>query len=106
LRTSGSESNRSRPLCVIGLIQIPGVAVHDLGVLRCGIVTFTVEGWLPVDVRHELTKRSINVTASGDSVKLQMEERGVNGLIRASVHYYNTEDEIEQFAQAIESLRP
>lgn len=86
------------------LAHVPGVTVHDLGEVRCGIVTFTVDGWLPVNVRRELTKQSINVTASGDSVKLQMEERGVTGLVRASVHYYNTEDEIERLANAIESL--
>jgi cysteine desulfurase / selenocysteine lyase len=72
--------------------------------VKCGIVTFTVDGWHPVEVRHELAAQSINVTASGDSVKLRMEERGVSGLVRASVHYYNTEDEIERFAVAIESL--
>ncbi|HUG16199.1 MAG TPA: aminotransferase class V-fold PLP-dependent enzyme [Thermomicrobiales bacterium] len=87
------------------LIRIPGVAVHDRGEVTCGIVTFTVEAWHPVDVRRELTAQSINVTASGDSVKLQMEERGVTGLVRASVHYFNTEGEIERFARAIESLR-
>jgi cysteine desulfurase / selenocysteine lyase len=87
------------------LLQIPGVAVHDQGEVKCGIVTFTVDGWHPVEVRHELAAQSINVTASGDSVKLRMEERGVSGLVRASVHYYNTEDEIERFAVAIESLR-
>lgn len=84
---------------------IPGITVRDLGTVRCGIVTFTVEGKSGWDVRTALHARSINVWVSPmASTRLDMEARGLKDLVRASVHYYNTEEEIDAFCVALESL--
>jgi cysteine desulfurase / selenocysteine lyase len=88
------------------LAALPGVVVRDLGERKCGIVTFTVQGREPVDVRGRLAEQQINVTTSSTaSTRFDMEDRGLTGLVRASVHYYNSEEELERFAGAIAALR-
>ena len=88
------------------LAAIPGVALHDLGARRCGIVTFTVEDVSPDDVRDALAKQKMNVLVSrAASTLLDMTRRGLAEVVRASVHYYNTSGEIERFCAAVEALR-
>jgi len=87
------------------LSPIPGVIVHDRGVTQCGIVTFTVEGRDPSEIKQALARQQINVTVSErSSTLLDMDERGLTSMVRASVHYYNSEEEVARFCQAIEEL--
>ncbi len=87
------------------LSPIPGVIVHDRGITQCGLVTFTFEGKDPAAIKEMLARQRINVTVSERrSTLLDMEERGLTSLVRASVHYYNSEEEVEHFCQAIEML--
>jgi selenocysteine lyase/cysteine desulfurase len=84
------------------LNAIPGVQTRDLGAQKCGIVTFTVEGHEPAEIRRRLLDQKINVsTSTVFSTRFDMEARHLTGLVRASVHYYNTDDEIEGFCKAI-----
>jgi selenocysteine lyase/cysteine desulfurase len=85
---------------------IPGLVVRDLGLRRCGIVTFTVEGSTPAAVESALAARRINVTVSAaGSTLLDMSDRGLAAVVRASVHYYNSEAEVDRFCTAISALR-
>ena len=85
------------------LLEISGVAIHDLGRERCGIVTFTVDGIPAVELQKKLASEKINITVSfADSNRLDFLARHLSQLARASVHYYNTEDEITRFCAAVE----
>ncbi|HET9221820.1 MAG TPA: aminotransferase class V-fold PLP-dependent enzyme [Roseiflexaceae bacterium] len=87
------------------LQALPGVTVHDLGQVQCGIVSFTVAGHDARAVREALLAQQINVsTSSLFSTRLDMAARGLNTLVRASVHYYNTDAEIERFCAALANL--
>jgi len=87
------------------LAEVRGVTVHDLGAERCGIVTFRVAGHEPKAVREALASRRMNVSVSTlHSTRIDMEARGIPALVRASVHYYNSEEEVERFCAAIKSL--
>ena len=84
---------------------IPRVQVHDLGVQQCGIVTFTMDGCSPQEIRGKLEEQKINVSVSTVySTRLDMDQRGLAGVVRASVHYYNTEEEIEHFCDSMTHL--
>jgi cysteine desulfurase/selenocysteine lyase len=88
-----------------GLRDIPGATVHDLGVEQCGIVSFALDGRDPVVVTKAMAEQSINTSVStANMTRLDMEARGLESLIRASVHYYNSDDEIQRLLAAIESL--
>lgn len=88
------------------LAQIPNVRLHDTGSERCGIVSLTLEGRDPRDVASALDSRSINVTAAAAAVTpLDLPARGLReGIVRASVHYYNTTDEVERFCSALAEI--
>jgi selenocysteine lyase/cysteine desulfurase len=85
------------------LAEIPGVSVRDRGRRRCGIVTFTVEGTPARDVVATLRQRRINCHVSAGSTPIDRARR-LPDLVRASVHYYNTEEEVTRFAAAVASL--
>jgi len=86
------------------LDAIPGVTVRDIGEVQGGIVTFTIENRDLNAVKEALASQAINVTVSRTpSTRLDMEDRGLSQIIRASVHYYNSEDEVARFCAAIEA---
>ena len=86
------------------LSRMAGVTVRDAGVERCGLVSFTVAGREADEVQRTLARARINVSVSRvSSTRLDMEARGLPDLVRASVHYYNTAEEIERFCRVLAS---
>ena len=87
------------------LAQVKGVTVRDLGRVRCGIVTFTCNGHSPGEVMQRLKANGIAVrTVERSSARIDMEQRGLDELVRASVHYYNSEAEIERLCAAVRAI--
>jgi len=79
-----------------------GVTVHDRGATKCGIVTFTVDGEAPRALRDRLRRDDIHVSvSSASSTRLDMDDRGLSQLVRASVHALTTDDELERFVRAV-----
>ncbi|HEY9899887.1 MAG TPA: aminotransferase class V-fold PLP-dependent enzyme [Pantanalinema sp.] len=88
-----------------GLSALAGVTVQDQGLRRCGIVSFTVDGHDPLALREALSAQGINLTTSSvGSTRLDMEARHLAMVLRASVHYYNEEREIEALVAALSRL--
>ncbi len=88
------------------LASLPGVTLRDRGAELCGIVSFTVEHREPSAIADLLARQAINVNASpGFVTPFDLEARGLtSGVVRASVHYYNSEDEIERFCKTLATL--
>jgi cysteine desulfurase / selenocysteine lyase len=86
----------------LALGAIPGITVRDLGRERCGIVTFTAAQVPAEDLYQSLAAAKINTTTSSIfSTRYDMTARGLDRLLRASVHYYNTEAEIARFCEVV-----
>lgn len=84
------------------LADLPGVTVHDLGERKCGIVTFRVEHEAPKDTALRLAESRMNVSVSIQRfAQLDLGARNLDALTRASVHYFNTSDEVERFVAAV-----
>ena len=84
------------------LAELPGIAVQDLGKVRSGIVTFTKDGEQPRDIQARLRAADIGVSVSGkSSAQLDFGRRGLTQVVRASVHFFNTEDEVRTFCKVL-----
>jgi cysteine desulfurase/selenocysteine lyase len=87
------------------LDAIPGITVRDKGLERCGIVTFTAETMPAEKLQTALARRRINTSlTTTSSTLLDMAARGLTAMVRASVHYYNSEEELERFAASVADL--
>lgn len=86
--------------------QMPGFSVHDRGRLRGGIVTFSHAGMAAAEIVSRLRQeRAINTSVS--AVQLTRSEllaQGLTHMVRASVHAFNTEEELEELASALRQL--
>ncbi len=86
------------------LTEIPGVTVHDLGKIKCGIVTLSKDNESASNLTERLQKHSIETSVSiAPYARLDFENRGLDEVLRASLHYYNTEEEITKFCEIIGS---
>ena len=74
---------------------------------HCGIVTFNVEGCHPHDVASILDTDKICVRAGHHCAQPLMQSMGVpmGSTCRASLYFYNTEDEIRFFAERLAKVR-
>jgi selenocysteine lyase/cysteine desulfurase len=85
--------------------EIDGVTVYDRGEVQGGIVTFEIDGRHPLEVLELLAERSINVsTSTSFSAPIDMHRRRIDGLVRASVHAYNTDEEIDELVAAVKVM--
>jgi selenocysteine lyase/cysteine desulfurase len=81
---------------------LPGITVHDSGDQQCGIVTFSVDGIESVQVKNELAVKNINVSVGkASSTLIYMNRKHLTAIVRASVHYYNTEEEIDALCKVL-----
>lgn len=88
------------------LTDVAGVSVHDTGLHRSGIVTFSSRDHGSMAIMEALRRAQINVVvADPANAKLDLEERGLGPVVRASVHYFNTEEEIARLVQLVASMR-
>ena len=77
--------------------RVPGLTLHDLGEVQCGIVTFTIDGVDPYELAARCAARaSTSRCRPSTSRVFDFEARGLDAVARASVHYYNT-DELDAF---------
>ena len=106
----GVEQTTSR-LRVLGaelrerLGEIDGVVVRDKGRERGGIVTFTVDNVPATEVKASLANDRIHTSVSvASTARYDLGGRGLDEVVRASVHYYNTSEEVDRFAAALQQL--
>lgn len=87
------------------LAAIDGVSLADQGTEQCAIVTF-YSAQMPADqLQQRLARRQINTSSVPFSANpVSSEKRHHPALLRASLHYYNTVEEIEYFVDELKQL--
>ena len=82
------------------------VTLYDGDGDRSGIVTFTVDGHQPEGLKAKAASAGINVSVSdGPWIEPSSSNRFLTAVLRASPHYYNTEDELARLVDVIARLR-
>ncbi|CAN5502165.1 aminotransferase class V-fold PLP-dependent enzyme [soil metagenome] len=77
-----------------------GITTHDGGTRRSAIVTFSVPGRAADEVRTTLAAARINFSVVAPPfARLDMESRGLEHVVRASPHVYNTDEELDRLVQ-------
>jgi len=81
------------------------IQVMDTGNIKSGIVTFINEKNDAEEVMKYLFKNKVNVSVVvASSSLLDLQDRNITEAVRASVHYYNTIDEVDKFISLLEKF--
>jgi selenocysteine lyase/cysteine desulfurase len=87
------------------LAGLGGVHVHDGGQRRSGIVTFTMDAATPARVKQAALATGINVSVSESHfARLDMAAPNPEAVVRASPHYYNTDEELDRLVDVVATL--
>ena len=89
------------------LAALDGVAVHDGGSRRSGIVTFTVAGSAPSDVKTAAAAAGVNVSVTeAGAARFDMGGLRPEAVVRASPHYLTTEEECARLVEVVAVCAP
>lgn len=90
-----------------GLKKVPHVQVQGSPDPKehCGIVSFTIDSVHPHDVSSILDADGIAVRAGHHCAQPLMQQIGVMSTTRASMYFYNTEEDIEKLLASVQTIR-
>lgn len=90
-----------------GLQRLP--EVHIVGAPEPenhhGIVTFTVDGVHPHDISEILAADGVAIRAGHHCAQPLLRHLGLMSTARASIAFYNTEEDVERFLESVSTLR-
>jgi selenocysteine lyase/cysteine desulfurase len=79
--------------------------IQDRGKEKASIITFSVSGKSPDEVKKYFYAQNINMnTVSRTSAIYDFAEKELEWVARVSPHYYNTEEEIDIFLDALDKM--
>ena len=90
-----------------GMKKIPGVNIlgSDDPDKHCGILSFTVDGVHPHDIATILDSCHVDVRAGHHCAQPLLAYLKTPSTTRASLAFYNTEEEVLRFTQSLKTLR-
>ncbi len=84
------------------LSNLSGITVRDLGTEHAGLVTFSHDTLSAAEITAALKAENITVkTIPRAGALIDTFARDIPELVRASAHYYNSEDELATFLRAL-----
>ncbi len=99
------QVNRIAEFLRAELASADGVSVHDGGSRRSGIVTFTAAGVEPIVIKGAATAAGVNVSVTeAGAARLDMGGARPEAIVRASPHYFNTEEECARLVEVVADL--
>ncbi len=101
------QEKKLTALLMEGLARMPYIKVYGSRdyTRHCGIVTFTMEGVHPHDMASVLNDDKVCIRAGHHCAQPLMQFIGAGSTARASVYFYNTEEEVERFLDRLSRVR-
>ena len=105
--TIEEQEQKLTKLLMEGLEKLPYIKVFGSKDYKkhCGIVTFTMEGVHPHDMASVLNDDHICIRAGHHCAQPLMQFIGAGSTARASVYFYNTEEEVKAFLDKLSKVR-
>ncbi len=90
-----------------GMKKLPYIKIYGSSdpARHSGIVTFTMEGVHPHDISSVLNDDHVCVRAGHHCAQPLMQFIGAGSTARASVYFYNTEEEVDRFLEHLSGVR-
>lgn len=84
---------------------LSGMSVHDRGTRLSGIVTVSCNRHPAQHLKSRLSDHAINTGVSARSYAvLDFDEKGIDGALRISPHYYNTDSEMDVLVETLAGI--
>jgi cysteine desulfurase/selenocysteine lyase len=84
-----------------GLSSVDGLRIYGTAPDKVSVISFLIGGIHPYDAGMILDKMGIAVRTGTHCAQPLMERYGITGNIRASIAFYNTEEEIDTLVSAV-----
>jgi len=92
-------------MMIEGLKEIEGVEIHAPEDETPSVVSFTMEEAHPHDVAEILNTEAVAIRAGHHCAQPQLQELNLSGTARASPYFYNTEQEVQEFLEAVKKVK-
>ncbi len=101
------QEQKLTALLMDGLKKLPYIKVYGSNDpnKHCGIVTFTMDGVHPHDLSSVLNDDKVCIRAGHHCAQPLMQFIGAGSTARASVYFYNTEEEVKIFLDKLSKVR-
>jgi len=94
-------------LLMEGMKELPYIKIYgsEDPTKHCGIVTFTMDGVHPHDISSVLNEDHVCIRAGHHCAQPLMQFIGAGSTARASLYFYNTEEEVGVFLEKLKGIR-
>jgi cysteine desulfurase/selenocysteine lyase len=102
-----AQEQKLTRLLMDGLKELPYITIYgsEDPTKHCGIVTFTMDGVHPHDLSSVLNDDKVCIRAGHHCAQPLMQFIGAGSTARASVYFYNTEEEVKIFLDKLSKVR-
>jgi len=84
------------------VLKIEGIKIYGTAAHKSGIISFNIEGLHPYDIGMIVDKMGVAIRTGHHCTQPLMKQFNIPGTVRASLAFYNTTEEIDQFVVALE----
>jgi cysteine desulfurase/selenocysteine lyase len=85
--------------------EIPGVRIIGTAALKCGVLSFVLEGAHPSDIGTILNYHGVAIRTGHHCAMPVMQHFGIPGTARASFGLYNNRDDVDAFIEALKKTK-
>ena len=102
-----AQEQKLTALLMEGMSKLPYIKIYGSKDPKkhCGIVTFTIDGVHPHDISSVLNDDHVCIRAGHHCAQPLMQFIGAGSTARASLYFYNTEEEVKIFLEKLANVR-